>query len=445
MKKLIFLFLILHTAIFAITTDEVRKTKFTQEKLNDLVYDLVLQGKLEKLDKWKITYSANFDKLDFGEAYYKVGSIYYKRKFKNLALKAFLKGFGVFGSSPYKAKCAYMVSKIMYLQEKTETALYYVNRGIERNNNKNEKLQRALFKLKRKIRWNYISRFDGLPDDSVADIEFDGDDVWIAMWTGGIARYTRSANKMTIFKPRKNGLISPHVRDMVITKRYVWVGTYEGLCRYDKKTGRWKRIKNKLGYTTVKRIVLIDGYLYIATLGKGLYYLKPGTENNWIKFFSGSRYITDVIKVGSKLYISTLDKGIYLYENGSFKQLLHGNAVKALAYLKGNLWVGTYGGGVILIDTETQKMVKNIRKKKNGLSSDYIESLCPIKDKMIIGTLGGGVNIYHSKDETIAHINLLDGLPSPDVVRIAIEKQWIWFGTLSGGMGILITESFDDI
>jgi hypothetical protein len=64
---------------------------------------------------------------------------------------------------------------------------------------------------------------------------------------------------------------------------------------------------------------------------------------------------------------------------------------------------------------------------------------------MFIGTLGGGAMSYNCISHRWSSISILDGLPSDDVVDINFERDRIWFGTLSGGIGILLTENFDDI
>lgn len=422
--------------------EDVKNKKLTQEQLKSLVDNMIVKHQLTELERWKEIYSESFEGLDWTRAYFEVGLEYYEKEMEMIALKAFLKGFGVFGQSPYKYRCAYYVAKIMYNQNKRESALYHINRALKGFKGDDEWTQKAL-ELKKRISWQYISSYEGLPDDSISDIVFDGDDVWIGMWTGGVAWFTRSAQTIMLFRYKPGGLISDHVRDIAIVGNYVWVGTYGGLCRFNKQNGKWDQPFSPLKNVAIKKLEVIGNYLYVATLGKGLYYLNLKT-GEWTHYFDKAPYITDIIKVGNQLYISTLNKGLYYSKKGKFYSLLNGISVKALAQMNGEVWAGTFGKGIYKIDSKSHKISKHLTKK-NGLSSDYIEAMANLGNKMIIGTLEGGVCVYNKDSQTYHTIKVLNGLPSNDVVRIAVEKSYLWFGTLSGGIGILLTEDFKDL
>jgi len=352
-----------------------------------------------------------------------------------IALKCFIQGFHTFDDSIYKWYCGYYVSSILYQNNNRDSAIFYINR-VEKNLTNDKIMMEQIKKLKKRIRWEYISKFEGLPDESISDIEFDGDDIWIAMWTGGVGRFTRSSKILTIFN-MKDGLLSPHTRCLQALKNIIYVGTYDGLFYYNKKNGKWYREEGELGNVTIKRIKLIDDKLYVATLGKGLF-ISDLTNISWKNIFNYSLNITDILNVNKNIYISTLDKGVFLYNGKNFDIILPNVSAKSLCYVNNKLWIGTHGNGIFIIDN-------NNISKLEGLSSDYIEVLEFISNKIIIGTLGNGVDILNLNTKEIRNINILEGLPSNDVVKIIFEKNRIWFGTLSGGIGILITDNFEDI
>ncbi|OHD56029.1 MAG: hypothetical protein A2Y33_11285 [Spirochaetes bacterium GWF1_51_8] len=442
-RILVLLCLCFPLMLFGWKAEDVKDKKITLVQLKEMIREMVVIDQLKELERWKKVYPDSFAGIDWVQAYSEVGKEYYDQKLEMLALKAYLKGYEWFDESPYKADCAFYLAKIFYKQGNRESALYYINRALLTMGTNDKALMKQTLDLKKRISWHYFSKFEGLPDNSICDIEFDGDDVWIGMWTGGLARFTRSSLTMALFRQKPGGLITDHVRDIEIIDRFVWVATYGGLCRYDKKTGLWDRPYGTLKSAVIKRLKQIDGRLYVATIGKGLFYLDLATQQ-WYPFFTLAPNVTDVLHSGKTIYISTLDSGIYFYKDGQFKQLLPGKSFKCMIEFEGKVWAGSYGEGIYLIDPAKDEVTANL-KKKNGLTSEYIEAMCPIEGKVIIGTISGGANVYHSDKSNFTYINVLQGLPSPDVVEIAVEKQWVWFGTLSGGVGVLLTENFKDI
>ncbi len=421
--------------------EDLRHRPITQQELVEVIQDFYVQDRLDEIDRWKRVFPASFTNVDFTMAYYELGRDLYDRNLYMIALPPLLKGFNQFEDSPYKTDCAFYIAKIMYRRNERENALYYINRVIERIDPHHYLYEEAL-RLKRRIRWQYISKYEGMPDDSICDIEFDGDDVWIGMWSGGIGRYTRSDNTVALFRVA-NGLISPYVRDICIVGNYVWVGTYDGLCKYNKRTSQWERLDHRLGRSVVKRVELLDYRMFVATLGMGLWYQDVRT-GEFLSYFDVSKNVTDFIEINGTLFIATLDKGLFRSDNTEVKNAIPGVPIKTMILFDGKLWIGTYGQGIIVVDPSTLEVVGRFNRS-TGLSSNFVEAFQIVRNRILIGTLGGGVTIYNSITKSFKYLNILDGLPSQDVVAIAIEGQRIWFGTLSGGVGILVTENFEDI
>ncbi len=442
MKRIfsLFLILVIYSSVYSWDIQDIKGVSLTMPQLQDILSEMIVQDRSDEIQKWKRVYPSSFYDLDFTKAYYEIGQNFYAKGQKMLALKSYLKGYVVFEESDFKQQCGFEAARILYQNYERESALFYINRVLQARIS--PELRAESEKLWKRIRWEYISRYEGIPDDSISDIEFDGDDVWISMWTGGLGRFTRSTYSMKLFKTREDGLISPHVRDLVILGNYVWVGTYDGLCRYNKKTSKWENVEGKMGRARVKRLVLIENKLYAATLGDGVY-VYDAEEDKWKLFFSTSVYVTDILKTGKDFYIATLDKGLYKVQGNDVVQVIKDVPIKVLEFMNDRVWAGTYGHGIIIVSTRTGKAFKNITKT-DGISSDYIEALKTQGNLMIIGTLGGGVTVYHEDTKKLTYLTVLDGLPSNDVVNITVARNHVWFGTLSGGIGILLSENFQD-
>ncbi len=415
--------------------DCIKGRKLSQPGLSNWIIDMVIMKDLDEVDKWRKIYPESFQGLDLCEGYYDAGLWFYNSSKKMLALKSFLKGTESFQDSPYKRPCMLYAARIFYRKNNRESALYYVDRILETEKSDASLLNEAR-KLKRRISWEYIDSSEGLPDNSISALEFDGDDLWIGTWTGGVCRFTRSSHKLAVYRACRGGLSSDHVRCIAVDDRKVWVGTYDGLCCFDKKTETWAGIRIAPGAVTVKKLKIQDGVLYAATLS-GLY--TPGREKGtWRRILANSFMISDFLFDKGTLYAATLDRGLFIIKDGSALNILTGLSLKSICFHDGLLWVGTHGNGIYII---SGGKIAGHLTSTDGLASDYVESVKVMKDDLFLGTLGGGVMIYNFTKQNWSFINVLSGLPGNDVVNISFEKDRVWFGTLSGGIGILLTQN----
>jgi ligand-binding sensor domain-containing protein/serine phosphatase RsbU (regulator of sigma subunit) len=96
----------------------------------------------------------------------------------------------------------------------------------------------------------------------------------------------------------------------------------------------------------------------------------------------------------------------------------------------GNIWFGTYGGGVSKYDGESFTHYT----EKEGLSSNRIQTIVEDKSGNIwFGTNGGGVSKYDG--ETFTHYTEKEGLSNNNVWSILEDKSGnLWFGTNGGGV-----------
>ena len=104
----------------------------------------------------------------------------------------------------------------------------------------------------------------------------------------------------------------------------------------------------------------------------------------------------------------------------------------ACGYLdrNGNLWFGTYGGGVNKYDGKSFTVFNS----SHGLANNLV--LCIKEDKfgnIWFGTQGGGVSKYDGK--SFVTFNILNGLGDNVVYSIAEDRKGnLWFGTKGGGV-----------
>lgn len=406
-------------------------------ELRKAIQSAVLANRLPQLKEYILKNPSQFEGLDIAGVYGEVATNYYGQKNFFLALMTATEGYFMKGTPESRALCAYYAARVLYQQNNRESALFYVNRSLELFPT-NHSLYFPSKRLKRQIRWEYLSASEGLPDESVSDICFDGDDVWFSMWTGGIGRFTRSSLSLLLFSAKKGGLKSDHTRTLALDGDILWVGTYGGLCFYNKKTGKWQNVSGELSDVPIKKLFLHEDGLYVATLGKGLFLSKNGSFQ---KIFSTSIYVSDVLHVGEWMIVATMDNGAYVLRDGKqVARILPGKTIKSLVFYRGMIYGGTHGDGLFVVKPGEWNTVQWVK----GLSSPYVETLQVYREVLVIGTLGGGVNFLYPNGE-VRVLTILDGLSSNDVVRIRPEKNRLWFGTLSGGIAILLVENMEDI
>jgi ligand-binding sensor domain-containing protein/serine phosphatase RsbU (regulator of sigma subunit) len=158
-----------------------------------------------------------------------------------------------------------------------------------------------------------------------------------------------------------------------------------------------------------------------------------------------SSYVFSILEdKNGNLWFGTYGGGVSRYDGESFthfteKEGLNNNPVRSILEDKnGNLWFGTYGGGVCRYDGESFTHFT----EKEGLSSNTIWSILEDKNgNLWFGSDGGGVSRYDG--ESFTHFTEKEGLSNNNVRSIVEDKNGnLWFGTRGGGVSRYDGESF---
>ncbi|WP_432708418.1 hybrid sensor histidine kinase/response regulator transcription factor [Pedobacter sp.] len=99
----------------------------------------------------------------------------------------------------------------------------------------------------------------------------------------------------------------------------------------------------------------------------------------------------------------------------------------------GNMWIGTYGGGISVRNPQTERFTF-YSKINNGLPSDYITSIYEDKKGNIwVGTYGGGLNLLNKKTGRFTSFSMKEGLANDDIQKIVEDKTGkLWVSTNAG-------------
>ena len=235
----------------------------------------------------------------------------------------------------------------------------------------------------------------------------------------------------------QDGLPQSTVHAVVQTRDgYIWLGTYEGLVRFngvaftvfDKSNTPELRAKGVRALCEDR-----DGNLWVGTLSGGLTRYARGV---FTTFTTESGLPNDFVYAlhqdsAGRLWIGT-DGGLCRYEDGRFTSLttsdgLSRNNVRAVCEdREGAIWVGTDGGGLNRIRDGRIETFATAHPTVNALALDRDGTLW-------IGTNGGGLGAY--RDGAFTTYAAADGLAHGRVYSLYFDRAGtLWAGTDGGGL-----------
>ncbi|WP_316814240.1 two-component regulator propeller domain-containing protein [Pedobacter heparinus] len=265
---------------------------------------------------------------------------------------------------------------------------------------------------------------------------------------------------------------------MAVTAQQVFIGTFNGLYRYDiaKKEMVWvPGSQNELAGKIVSSITLDkDGDLYLGTNGDGVYHYNPKNDtaaplavgSNGDRL-NGEQIFSIFIDHNSRKWIGTSFSGVTVVDplkktfrtwsqnpgNNSFQ----GNAISAfLERPGGGLYIGTDGAGLRIWDRKTDRFT-NFRRSADpsSVSSDLITSLISDdKGQIWMGTFTEGPNRFDPATGKFSRYQLINPHTGAEM-KVAFTvfedaDKDIWAGTLRRGsfFGALyklnrLTENFE--
>ena len=238
----------------------------------------------------------------------------------------------------------------------------------------------------------------------------------------------------------EQGLPQDTVQAMLQTRDgYVWVGTQEGLARFDGTRFRvWdERTTPALGGGSVLSLLEDSrGRLWIGLVG-GIARLEGGVFTNLQAGLSQGTSAWSFLETpDGDVWVATSGAGLFRYRGDDRKTFtvsdgLPTDDLRSLCRDRaGDLWIGSTGKGV----ARMRGTAFSVFDTKNGLSSDVVRSVVAHPDGGIwIGTAGGGLMRLTGNEEV--EITRLQGLPTPQVSALHLDRDGtLWVGTWGSGL-----------
>lgn len=241
--------------------------------------------------------------------------------------------------------------------------------------------------------------------------EDENENLWIATENGGVNYF--NTKEQTITQPIKGLYHNAHA--LLLDGDNLWIGTYaRGIHVYNTKTKSLSVFKRSLDG---KNSINDDGIYALYKTKKGDIYV--GTHAGLNKYDRDKNIFIN---------IEQASKFIYDIKEDDF----------------GNLWLATYGSGVIRYHMPTNEWIcydsiyTNCKPlKESKLTNIYIDS----KKRLLFASEGQGVFIYDYKTDSFKNISETDGLPNGVIYGILDDPQGNWW--MSSNKGIIQMNTSD--
>lgn len=268
-----------------------------------------------------------------------------------------------------------------------------------------------------RIRFNKLSIQDGLSQSSVLSLlQDDKGFIWLGT-QDGLNRY--DGTEFNTFKYRvdneytlSNSFINTIKQDP--NNLQFWIGTENGgLNRYDPTEEKFHRFPkdNILSKLPIQQLALDDnGSVWFIGENRGLFHYWP--SNSKLERYNVSNgfptnKLNSILIEGENIWLGTKSQGLLIFNKKSRKtiiinevnNLLDNSVTFVNKFNENELIIGT-PNGVNLIDKTTYKI--SVPDFVNGENVNFTKSILVKKDKIFLGTNGNGLYIF-TKDNGIFH------------------------------------------
>ncbi len=275
--------------------------------------------------------------------------------------------------------------------------------------------------------YHYQSKNREIIKDIIRAIyEDDMGNIWIGSFYNGLYVYNRKSNTMSVIQhePERadNSLISNEIRSILCdSKGLVWIGTKQGLSKYNVKTKRFSNFN---------------------------IYSEKSIPNNWVHSIiedsQGDIWIATFF--GIARYDAIADRFISYDPTTS---LMHHNVDAIIEDSHNNLWIGTQGGGVTCLIRKnnstqfTPVHYLNNPEDANTLSNNRVFSLIEDPDGYIWIATEYGLNRLNPKNGDFLRFNQKNGLPDDMIMGLLFDNEHNLWISHKKGLSRLNTQDFD--
>ncbi len=272
--------------------------------------------------------------------------------------------------------------------------------------------------------------------------------LWIGTESHGLQKFNRESETFSPYFNRESSYFIPHIHDLIeFAPNVLAIGSNSGLITFNTVTENYDIIpasKEKGGlsdnsiycfYKDKENAFWLGTYFggvnYLYTINRRIELYTHHENKNSVSGSAISRFYED--ETGN-IWIAMEGSGLDFFDivNKKFTQYLSNQNIQSILIDEGEIWLGTYGGGILILDYQTKRIKKTLPVIEQGnISGLLVKSI--IKDSfgnIWVGTTEG----MFSYDRKTGKFNLIPGTENVFVWDIIEDKNKdIWF--VSSGSG----------
>ncbi|SEQ50405.1 ligand-binding sensor domain-containing protein [Treponema bryantii] len=296
--------------------------------------------------------------------------------------------------------------------------------------------------------YTYYDKRNGLADDYINHIFEDHEgNMWIAYNRGGIEKMSQGKFRTIAMPIAVNAICEDPVRGVT------WLGADNGLYCYNKDS---QFVENKItelckgarirhvgmtsdgellisSYSDISQVcVTSNDKITVWTMKDGLAGLKcrVSIKTTDGKYYVGTTQGLSIIEKDGSIHSLTRKEG---FENEFIMSLYEDK--------KGQVWVGTDGGGIYILKDE--QIIKHYNSE-NGLAGNVIFKTEPIEDSGLWIATGTGISKYNEESDTFANLNSANGLGTDSVFQMICDyTQTVWMTSNKGIFSVNLADMED--
>lgn len=293
---------------------------------------------------------------------------------------------------------------------------------------------------------------------SLVMLEDSEQNLWLGTWEDGLQKIDKYSGRATVYLHPSREKGATHIHSLMeYAPHQLLVGSDDGLLLFNTLTCERRlfteeetnpySLSNRFVYPIVKDR---EGGVWVGTYYGGVNYLSP--HSGQFEGFAHSRFFNSVNGTvvgrfceddGGRIWIASDDGGLSCFSPADKHFINHlpaegGNSlsyhnVHALCMDGDDLWIGTYTGGVNVLDTKTGKFRLYTTKGGDPNSLDENSSYAIFRDRekrLWIGSMSG-VNLYNREEDNFIRVKNFESL-TIDIDQDAEGN--IWFSTQGKGL-----------
>lgn len=313
-------------------------------------------------------------------------------------------------------------------------------------------------KTSQRIEHDVRNRYS-LQGKSVRSIYIDNNGIyWVGTYQGGISKYDRN---LAFFNLRESNPFDPQGLTAPIVTSFsedangdIYVGTDGGgINLFHRNTGLFShpRFYQDIKPPAVLSLEHADGLLWIGTFMHGIYTLnmQTGKVHQYLKGDSASQPSGNDIFCLKKdrrgnIWIGTNGNGVNVYDpvSGVFRRfdgvryykkdsitVLNRGFIRTIEEDKaGNIWIGTIGAGIIMLDA-SGKIIRTYTTKNSELPANNVQTICAGQSGRIwVGIHSAGLCLFDPKTGKFQRYAEQEGLSNAVIYKILEDdagKVWV--------------------